>query len=113
MKFRKSILPNGDLRITANNKARAWLKEVLAEVSVVELWPCLAEILEYDYPWLRFAWPEELGALTSAPILLEISDKGEDLFSPRVWWYPNYQIKDELGILKKTGRLVMTLAEEY
>ena len=27
MKFRKTILPNGDLKITADNEARAWLKE--------------------------------------------------------------------------------------
>ena len=113
MKFRKSILPNGDLLITADNEARALLKERLQETSVVALWPEFAnELLAYYYPWLRFAWPEELGALTSSPILLETTNTGADLEDPRVWWFPNYQVENEFDTLKNTGRLVMTLAPE-
>lgn len=113
MKFRKSILPNGDLLVTADNEARAWLKERLQETSVVDLWPEFADdLLPYYYPWLRFTWPEELGALTSSPILLETAPNGGDLANPRAWWFPNYQVENEFDTLKNKGRLVMTLAPE-
>lgn len=112
MKFRKRVNEAGDLEITADNEARAWLKERLQEISVVELWPELVrEFLTYYYPFLRWAEPEELAALTSSPILLETTNTGEDLDTPRAWWFPNYQVENELDTLKNTGRLVMSLGE--
>jgi hypothetical protein len=114
MKFHKTILDNGDLLITADNEARAWLKEYLGETGSAYLWPELVrEFLTYYYPFLRLAEPEELAALTSSPILLETTNTGGDLADPRAWWYPNYQVENELAILKDTGRLVMTLAQSY
>lgn len=114
MKFRKTVLPDGDLLITADNEGRAWLKEQLRETSVVHFWPWFVDDqLSYYYPWLRFAQPEELAALTSAPILLETAPDGNDLADPRVWWFPNYAVEDEFKTLRQTGRLVMTLAKEY
>lgn len=113
MKFRKEILPDGDLRITADNEGRAWLKEHLREMSVVHFWPWFVETqLSFNYPWLRFTLPEELAALTSAPILMETASCGCPLNDPRVWWFPNYQVEDEFKTLRTKGRLVMTLAEE-
>jgi hypothetical protein len=117
MKFHKIILPNGDLKITADNEGRAWLKEHLREMSVVHFWPWFVDdVLSYYYPWLRLASDQDmcdLGALTSSPVLIETTNKGEDLLVPRVWWFPNYQVEDEFKTLRTTGRLVMTLAEEY
>jgi hypothetical protein len=46
-------------------------------------------------------------------LFLETANDGGELASPRAWWYPNYQIDNELGILKDTGRLLMTLAPDY
>ena len=113
MKFHKTILPNGDLQITADNEARQWLREMLVDVSVMELWPeFVAEFIGFYYPWLRWAEPEELAALTSSPILLETAPDGSDLANPRAWWFPNYQIENEFDTLKNQGRLVMTLAPE-
>ena len=111
MKFRKEIMPNGDLLITADNEARAWLKERLQETSVVAFWPeFVAEFLAFYYPWLPWAEPEELAALTSSPILLETAYNGGELADPRAWWFPNYQVENEFETLKNNGRLVMTLA---
>lgn len=111
MKFRKQVLKNGDLLITADNEARAWLKEMLQEIGIDDLWPMLVdEFLTYWYPWLRYASDQDrrdLGALTSSPVLIEETPEGGDLSEPRAWWFPNYQIENELETLKNTGRLVM------
>jgi hypothetical protein len=113
MKFHKSVLPNGDLKITADNEGRAYLKEQLKETSVVDFWPeFVAEFIAFYYPWLRYALPEELGALTSSPILLETASCGCPLAKSRVWWFPEYQVENEFDTLKRTGRLVMSLAPE-
>jgi hypothetical protein len=116
MKFRKEILPNGNLRITVDNEGRAWLKEHLREMSVVHFWPWFVDdVLSYYYPWLRLASDQDLcdmGALTSSPVLIEIASCGCSLAIPRVWWFPEYQVEDEFKTLRTKGRLVMTLAEE-
>ncbi len=114
MKFRKTILPNGDLQITADNGGRAWIKAMLHALSVNELWPDFAEyFLQFYYPWLRLANDQDrcdMGALTSSPILIETTNVGKDLAEPRVWWFPEYQVESEFDTLTNTGRLVMTLA---
>ena len=113
MKFHKSVLPNGDLLVTADNEARAYLKEQLQETSVVDFWPWfVSDFIAFYYPWLRYAQPEELGALTSSPILMEVTNTGRPLAEPRVWWFPNYQVENEFDTLKRTDRLVMSLAPE-
>jgi hypothetical protein len=117
MKFHKSVLPNGDLKITADNEARAWLKEQLQEISVVDFWPeFVAGFIAFYYPWLRYAKDQDLidmGALTSSPVLMETMPDGSDnLAESRVWWFPNYQVENEFDTLKRTGRLVMSLAPE-
>ncbi len=112
MKFHKLILPNGDLQITADKEARAWLSGMLHDYSINQTWPALAGWLAHYYPWVRFTKPEEIGALTSSPILVETANNGAPLATPRVWWIPNYQIENELETLKNTGLLVMSLAPE-
>jgi len=116
MKFRKTVWPNGNLKITADNEARAWIKEQLKECSVINLWPVFVEeFIGFYYPWLRLASDDDLcdmGALTSSPVLIETANNGGPSSNPRVWWFPNYQIENEFETLKNSGRLVMTLAEE-
>lgn len=61
--------------------------------------------------------PESIGALTEAPILafnVEIEDTlvgrqiaEEQPAGARMFWYPDYQVKDELEILDKKGYLYM------
>ena len=117
MKFRKEVMPDGNLLITADNETRTWLKEHLQETSVVEFWPIFVlKRLRYWHPWLRYANGQdltEMGALTSSPVLIETMPGWGKLVSARVWWFPQYETKNEFNILKQTGRLVMTLAKEY
>ena len=52
--------------------------------------------------------PEDIGALTSAPILsdeIERDDDGEITEVGRVYWYPDYQVRDEIEVLRE--RLVV------
>lgn len=51
--------------------------------------------------WVR---PEEIGALTSAPILgedVERDDRGKLLSVGRVWWFENYQVHDPFEVMKE------------
>lgn len=61
------------------------------------------------YEWLL---PEDIGALTDAPILgyeVEHDDDGAVMYVERVYWYPQYETRDPLAELLE-GRLVFTLA---
>lgn len=56
--------------------------------------------------------PEEIGALTSAPIFalgVERDDDGELRDMSRVFWYPSYQLYDWLEELRRGG-VTLTLA---
>ena len=52
--------------------------------------------------------PQEIGALTSSPILsdeVERDDEGKVREVGRVYWYPDYQVRDEIEALRE--RLVV------
>jgi hypothetical protein len=52
-----------------------------------------------------FEWvaPEDIGALTSAPILK---------YDNKYWWYPNYAVRSPLEDIAETGKTVFTFAPE-
>ena len=58
--------------------------------------------------------PEAIGALTSSPILGEdvtYGEEGEQVVGGRVWWFPNYQVIDEVKTLIDTGEVTFALGE--
>lgn len=60
--------------------------------------------------WLQ---PEEIGALTSAPIIaddVQHDDDGKVIDVGRVWWFPNYQIEDFTETLIRDGMVTFDLA---
>ena len=64
-----------------------------------------------SYEWLQ---PEEIAALTDAPILgygVKRADTGELVHAERVYWYPQYETRDPLAELLE-GHLVFQLAPE-
>lgn len=61
-----------------------------------------------------FVDPEEVGALTDAPILGIVShdDNGELTGIEKLWWYPNYAVTDPVAELKEKGKVVFTKAPD-
>jgi hypothetical protein len=53
--------------------------------------------------------PEDIGALTAAPILSDEIGRDEDgrvVEAGRVYWYPDYQVRDEIEELRVHMKLV-------
>lgn len=111
------ILPNGDLEVTANEETREHIRENEANDGY---WETLCRIFE-PY-WTNGSYqPFDAGegnpnvGLTSAPCIAEsmdVPDSGENVIVGRLWWYPNYMVRDPLDDLRDTGRTVFTLASE-
>ena len=102
---------DGNLHIKLLYGYKKELKEMLkTHVS----WDMLFfDVCEYE---LCNGWsivnPEDIGALTDAPIVsceikyFEDSDEIEDI--GKVYWFPNYMVQDPLEILLKEGEVVFT-----
>lgn len=57
--------------------------------------------------------PENVGALTDAPMFAEnvdIADNGDVEVSGKVWWYPDYQILNFAAELVSKGKVTFTAA---
>lgn len=69
--------------------------------------------------WLCNGWemvpPEDIGALTSAPILsdeVERDDNGEITKVGAVYWFPDYAVTCELDVLADNGEVFFPAAKE-
>ena len=67
----------------------------------------LGEVIEWQpgngWSWVR---PEEIGALTDAPILsddIEYDDEGEVVRVGVVYWFPQYDVADPVAQLLASG----------
>lgn len=90
------ILPTGDLQIIADRQAKQEKEKILKM-------PCDEALRYLLEEHLCNGWslvpPEEIGALTSAPIISDdftIEDDGHGVVNGNVWWFPNYQITSEI-----------------
>jgi hypothetical protein len=56
--------------------------------------------------------PEEIGALTDAPIIghAERDERGEMVDAYDIYWYPEYELKNPIEELKKNGEVIFTKA---
>jgi hypothetical protein len=61
---------------------------------------------------LSWIAPEDIGALTDAPILGEVGEdeQGEPIYH-EVWWYPSYDVRSPVQDLCKNLRTVFPKAE--
>ena len=62
----------------------------------------------------EFVPPEDIGALTSSPILsdeVERNDDGEIVKVGKVYWFPNYAVQSELDLLYDDGEVFFPEAE--
>lgn len=107
MKYK--INKGGDLEISVSR----------AEQSVIKAEKNLREFLSNDYLYdlfeklvnnsdLDWIFPEEIGALTDAPILGNRDDDGEPT---SVWWYPQYQVRSPQEDLAEDGQVIFQKAQ--
>lgn len=117
MSIRARIKGNA-LIITADNESRADLADAYRDQS--NYGGCIkAESLVGDglHEKWEFIQPEDVGALTDAPILcdadgLDYPDDGGRIVrnDAKVAWFPNYMVTDPWEVLRNTGRVTFTLA---
>ncbi len=98
-------LPNGNLRIVLLEDQRASVEEIAA--SEISADSKLAQVIEWQLGngW-SFVRPEDIGALTEAPILTEeidTDDQGNVLSVGTVYWYPQYDVSDPVAKLLENG----------
>ena len=100
----------GDLEILLNEKGQVDFAELLEIRNAHGIHAALCTLLE-DH--LQTGWemvpPEDLAALTSAPILsdeIERDEWGKIVEAGRVYWYPDYAVRDEIEEIRKKLVLV-------
>lgn len=101
---------DGNLHIHLTRNGRRHFAEIQEQRDAYGIHAALCALLE-DH--LCNGWemvpPEDIGALTAAPILSdEISrdDEGRITELGRVFWYPDYQVRDEIEELRERLTLV-------
>lgn len=111
------ILPNGNLKLTANNATRLHIKEKLQEGRECHH-SIMLDLFESYFTNGSFH-PFDAGAgnpnvgLTDAPCVAEsmnCDDNGQYEIEGRFWYYAEYMLKSELEQLKNKGYVIYTLA---
>jgi uncharacterized OB-fold protein len=112
-----SVLPNGDLEIKMSRDIIQPGKTTYQNISEEDLDTDKA-MYEFFEPvignGLSWVAPEDIGALTSAPILSDGApdDQGNPDPNANYWWYPNYQIESPARELFEQGRVVFKKASQ-
>ena len=104
-------LPNKNLLILLNDK------EELGEMLKTKKEIFIADLLE-TANYIGNGWeelqPEDIGALTEAPIIAEDVSRNEDTNEIEnigsIWWFPDYMIKDWIEILYNNGKVEFVYA---
>lgn len=117
MQLRVTIQPDGGLKLTADNAMRAHIAHQLREGNRDRvLWDAFEdEINNGGFTPFDAGDANPFVGLTSAPCIAEsmtTEDSGENVVIGRLWWFPDYMIRDELEELRDRGRVVYTLATE-
>lgn len=96
------------LQLKLGNAGRAELADALRD----GYWKAESLVAEWLHEAFEFIRPEEIGALTDAPILcdcdgLDYPDTGdrETRDDARIFWFPDYMIRDPWAELARRGRV--------
>jgi hypothetical protein len=106
---------DGNLEIVLSERGRAAFDEIEEERDRYGIQAALFALLE-DH--LCNGWemvpPEDIGALTAAPILsdeITRDDQGQVTEAGRVYWFPDYAVRDEIEELRRHFVLVFLGAD--
>jgi hypothetical protein len=113
-----NIQENGNLQIVAEPSDIPELTEMLERTPHKDH-GFLADLLEHT-GWtpngrLYQVFPEQIGALTDAPILsdnVEHLDAGQVNVRGKVWWFPAYEIRSFAEDLIANGEVIFTAAPD-
>ncbi len=102
--------PDGNLAIRLNPGGQRHFAEIREQRDALGISAALYVLLE-DH--LCTGWemvpPEDIGALTAAPILSDEivrDDEGRVTEAGRVYWYPDYAVRDEIEELRASLVLI-------
>jgi hypothetical protein len=102
--------PDGNLHIHLNRNGRRHFRDIREQRDAYGIHTALCALLE-DH--LCSGWemvpPEDIGALTAAPILSDEIVRDEDgrvTEAGRVFWYPDYAVRDEIEEIRRDLVLV-------
>lgn len=106
------ILSNGNLKLSASNECRRWIKEN----SAIGYWAMMAELFEnYSCNGGFVHFDASNGnpfiGLTSAPAIAEgmnFNDEGVQTIEGRAWAFIGYELRDECEELKNKGFVIYT-----
>ncbi len=109
------ILPNGDLKLTANNEIRAYIAaEMRAGHRDSVLWTLMEnEICNGSFTPFDAGDANPFVGLSSAPCIAEsmtTEDNGDNVIIGRFWYFADCMLRDELEELRDKGRVIYTLA---
>lgn len=122
MKYK--ILPSGNLQFSIDKDCAQRLMiediEILQDIKDTCQGDDIASLVELleAYQWrgngnLYDVFPDDVGALTDAPMLsneVDFCEDGEIIVVGIVWWYPDYAVSNWLDVLIKNGNVVFTKA---
>lgn len=95
------------LRVTITDEEQQELKDLSEEEISFDstMYDLFDELTSNGLMWVL---PEDIGALTDAPMLSEASldDDGTFPSGAVVYWYPNYQVRSPLHDLRDYGSVV-------
>lgn len=103
-----AVKPNGDLQICLTEEGKAHEDDWRGKTSDESLWNLTEDLVgNGKMGWLQ---PEEIGALTDAPILalgiVSRNDKGELEAGPSVYWHERYQVDDPIEEMLTAGEVI-------
>ncbi len=93
------VLENGDLIMFPTPEAIEEKEYFLSLPSMSALYELLEDFLCNGWGIIS---PEDIGALTDAPIITNEIDRDDDghiIHLGDTWWFPNYQIENEIELL--------------
>lgn len=107
-------LENGNLEISVTDESeRQEIADAIAggDVSDNSMYDAFERLVANGYSWIA---PEQIGALTSAPILSDSpgDDQGNPDPNANYWWYPQYETRSPMEDLAETGKTIFTLAKD-
>lgn len=101
------VQPNGDLKISLNPDARGEVEDLKSKATDAALGVLLSDFTECgDLDWV---YPEEISALTDAPIVsfsAERDDEGRLLRTTSVFWHERYAVEDPIQELLEHGEVI-------
>lgn len=115
--YEYKVTPNGNLEITMQPWVLEETKAMLANATHMDFGflDALLDATEWrNQGFLYRVLPEDIGALTDAPIIgtSDFKEGSEADDGDKVWWYPDYAVSSFAEVLIETGKVVFTAAPE-